>query len=450
AAQDLTELVDDLLDLAKVEAGKIVVRPVGFDLALLFGALRGMLRPLLVGESVSLVFEEPEGLPLLYGDEAKVSQVLRNFLSNALKFTERGEIRVSAVRQGDGVAISVADTGIGIAPEDVARIFDEFAQVEHSVQKKVKGTGLGLALSRRLAEVLGGRITVESAPGRGSTFTLHVPLAYAAPPPLLPEPVVIEPGGRPVVVLEDDLANLHVYERLLRHSKFQLLPARSVRQAQAWLETGRVRAVVLDIQLLGEDAWRFLAALKERPETRTLPVLVVTNVDDERKALALGADAYSAQPVQAEWLLAALRRLTEAAPHSVLIVDDDPAWRYLLGGMASRLGFTVAEAADGLEGVQRAAAGPPAAMVLDLVMPGLSGLDVLHRLRADPATVHLPVVVATSKVLEEAERGELARLGGVLLPKARLSEPEASELLAEALRRAGSAAEAVGAPRGGP
>jgi signal transduction histidine kinase len=174
AAQDLYELVNDLLDLAKVEAGKVVVRPAEFEVANLFGALRGMLRPLLVSDSVALVFEDPAGIPPLDTDEGKVSQILRNFLSNALKFTERGEIRVSATfDEAAGTAIfRVADTGIGIAPEDQERIFLEFSQVEHALQKKVKGTGLGLPLSRRLAQLLGGDVArapsgcaAGSAPG---------------------------------------------------------------------------------------------------------------------------------------------------------------------------------------------------------------------------------------------------------------------------------------------
>jgi signal transduction histidine kinase/CheY-like chemotaxis protein len=449
AAQDLTELVDDLLDLAKVEAGKIVVRPVEFELQRLFGALRGMLRPLLVGDSVRLVFDVPDDMPPLYGDEGKVSQILRNFLSNALKFTERGEIRISAALEDEGrVAISVADTGMGIAPEDLPRIFDEFVQVEHQAQRRVKGTGLGLALSRKLAEVLGGTITAESAPGQGSTFTLHLPLAYTLPPALLAQSPEPEPGRRPVLILEDNPAHVHVYERLLRHSEFQLLSARSLREAEAWLQTGRPCAVVIDIQLLGEDAWGFLAGLKAQPETRELPAVVVTNVDDERKALALGADAYRTQPVEGDWLLATLRRLTTAPTRPVLVVDDDQAWRYLLGGIAAGLGFAVVEAADGLAGVQQAGASSPAAVLLDLVMPELEGLEVLRRLRADPATARLPVVVTTSKALDAGERGELDRLGAVLLPKSRLSAPDASELLAEALRRAGGAAEAAAAPPG--
>jgi signal transduction histidine kinase len=215
AADDLAELVNDLLDLAKVEAGKIAVRPVEFEVRNLFGALRGMLRPLLVNESVNLVFDEPDDLPPLYTDEAKVSQILRNFISNALKFTERGEVRVTArlVPGADEVAFSVADTGIGIAPEDQERIFHEFTQVDSPLQRRVKGTGLGLPLCRRLAGLLGGTVTVESQPGLGSTFTAVVPLMYG--PALGDIAWEADPGRMPVLVVEDSAETILVYEKFL-------------------------------------------------------------------------------------------------------------------------------------------------------------------------------------------------------------------------------------------
>src|SRR3989442_1060428 len=171
------ELVDDLLDLAKVEAGKIVVRPIEFEVANLFGALRGMLRPLLVNESVALVFEDTSSVPTLFQDEGKVSQILRNFISNALKFTERGEVRVSATVVDDdtAVAFSVADTGIGIAAEDQERIFHQFGQLENPLQRKVLGTGLRLPLTKKLVEILGGRLARVSEPGVGSTVTTVLP-----------------------------------------------------------------------------------------------------------------------------------------------------------------------------------------------------------------------------------------------------------------------------------
>ena len=188
AAEDLSGLVGDLLDLARAEAGKIVVRPAELHVANLFGALRGMLRPLQRNESVALVFDEPDGVPSLSTDEGKVAQILRNFISNALKFTERGEVRVSATLApaGDAVVFSVADTGIGIAPEDQEWIFQEFSQVEHPIQKRVRGSGLGLPLATRLAELLGGRVSVESQPGVGSTFSAVIPVSYVerAPAPV--------------------------------------------------------------------------------------------------------------------------------------------------------------------------------------------------------------------------------------------------------------------------
>ena len=185
AAENLTELVDDLLDLAKVEAGKTVVVASPFTAASLFGALRGMLRPLLVGDAVALVFEDPRDVPPLDTDEGKVSQILRNFISNAIKFTERGEVRVWATADpvADTVSLHVRDTGIGIAASDIEIIFQEFGQVAHRLQGRVKGTGLGLPLAKKLAELLGGRITVESTPGEGSTFSVTVPRIYHAGEP---------------------------------------------------------------------------------------------------------------------------------------------------------------------------------------------------------------------------------------------------------------------------
>src|SRR5262245_27509920 len=179
-ANALTELVNDLLDLAKVEAGKIIVRPVEFEVENMFGALRGMLRPLLVNESLALVFEPADGMAPLYTDEGKVSQILRNFISNALKYTERGEVRVRAIHdpETDTVSFEVIDTGIGIAPEEQERIFEEFVQVENPLQHRIKGTGLGLPLSRRLAELLGGRVTVRSTIGEGSIFSAVIPCTY--------------------------------------------------------------------------------------------------------------------------------------------------------------------------------------------------------------------------------------------------------------------------------
>ena len=176
-AAELAEMVDDLLDLAKIEAGRVDISPAWFEMVDLFSALRGMFRPVLVNPSTVLIFEAPDGLPKIYTDDRKLSQILRNFISNALKFTPAGEVRVTAVRMGaESVKFSVIDTGIGIAPEHHAAVFDDYSQVDSPVQKRLRGTGLGLSLSKQLAHLLGGRVEVQSELGKGSIFSVVVPV----------------------------------------------------------------------------------------------------------------------------------------------------------------------------------------------------------------------------------------------------------------------------------
>jgi len=183
AARELTDMVDDLLDLAKIEAGRITISPAWFDMLDLFAALRGMFRPIVDTSAVDLIFEEPIGLPRLYTDDKKLAQILRNFISNSLKFTTRGEVRVSAqLEDGGCVRFAVSDSGIGIAPELHGTLFEDFTQVDSPLQKRLRGTGLGLSLCKRFALLLGGEVGVQSTPGVGSTFFVIIPLAIAMEP----------------------------------------------------------------------------------------------------------------------------------------------------------------------------------------------------------------------------------------------------------------------------
>lgn len=183
AARELSNMVDDLLDLAKIEAGRITISPAWFDMLDLFAALRGMFRPIVDATAVDLIFEEPVGLPRLYTDDKKLAQILRNFISNSLKFTARGEVRISASLEGENqVRFAVSDTGIGIAPELHGALFEDFSQVDSPLQKRLRGTGLGLSLCKRFAALLGGEVGVESTPGVGSTFFVIIPLAIAMEP----------------------------------------------------------------------------------------------------------------------------------------------------------------------------------------------------------------------------------------------------------------------------
>jgi signal transduction histidine kinase/CheY-like chemotaxis protein len=420
AAEDLTELVNDLLDLAKIEAGKIDVRPARFEVAELFSALRGMLKPLLVTPSVELELEEPEGIPPLFTDESKVSQILRNFISNALKFTERGSVRVSAAlaEDGDRVVFAVRDTGIGIALEDREMIFEEFTQVPSAMQRRVKGTGLGLPLCRKLAFLLGGEVWVESEPGEGSTFYASVDVRYRgapeAPRSMREAIAQVPPDGQWVLVIEDDAATRLLYDKYLKGSGFEPFAVPSLAAALAVLRSHRPAAIILDILLPGEEqqSWRWLSDVKARDDTP--PVIVVSQSGDERKARSLGADEYFEKPVARADLVAALERLTQRVGEQVaLIIDDDEASRYVIR-RSLRQPMRFEEAADGAAGLEAAARVQPAVIFLDLSMPGMAGGEVLGRLKADPATARIPVIVVTSLEVDSGLRQQLGSAHAIL------------------------------------
>ena len=311
SAEDLTELVNDLLDLAKVESGKTDVNNERFSVESLFGALRGVMRPLMTSDAVSLNFEMPEGPIEMYSDESKIAQILRNLISNAIKFTEHGEVRVTARPGDDGatVVFTVTDTGIGIGPDDLEVIFQEFGQVRNRFQRRVKGTGLGLPLSRRLAELLGGGLSVSSDVGKGSRFTVTLPWASSPLP---------------------------------------------------------------------EDS---------------------TVAEDDRQHLR------------------------------VLVVDDEPAPRYLLRRLLEEQGCTVLEASGGVQGLAMALSEGPDLILLDLVMPDLGGLEVADQLRQNPESSDIPIRVVTSKVLTEDEKSELSARSIEVVAKASVSRDVVKDIV---------------------
>ena len=441
SAQDLTDLVSDLLDLAKVEAGKVTIRPSAFSVESLFAALRGMLRPLLAqNSSVALIFEDPVNIPQLYSDEAKISQVLRNFISNALKFTERGEVRVS-VRLGhdETVVFSVADTGIGIAPEDQGRIFQEWEQVEGKLQKTAKGTGLGLPLSRKLAQLIGGDVYVKSQVGIGSTFFAAVPIRYAGASEAVYVPDVkreLDTSKLPVLVVEDNREALFIYEKYLKASEFQVVPAQDLKEARQALQEFKPIAIVLDVLLQGEHSWQLLQELKQDPVTKDIPVFVVTVVENEAKAMALGATGFHAKPIDRGWLLSQLQAITAPEQGSILIVDDDEISRYLVKGVLAGKGYRILEARGGSEGLKLAKEATPNLIILDLSMPDLNGFEVLESLKQDSGTRDIPVVIYTSQMLKSEERARLQAAVDIV-PKETKSREAAEVRFNEAFLRAG-------------
>ncbi len=436
AANDLLELVNDLLDLAKVEAGKVEARPIEFEVANLFAALRGMLRPLLLNQSVDLVFEDASGIPPMYSDEGKISQILRNFISNALKFTERGEVRIGVEEaENDEIRFFVSDTGIGIAPEHVDLIFQDFVQLDHPLQRRAKGTGLGLPLSKKLATFLKGSVGVKSKPGEGSTFTLRIPKHYRDPEEVetRAEPEwIADPSQLPVLFVEDSPETLMVYKSYLKGSGFQLISAATTREAEDVIERIPPKVIVLDIVLRSEDTWKFLARLKEEPRTKQIPVIVASTIEDQSKGLRLGAASYLVKPLERSTLLAELRRVTgEPALGRILMIDDNELDRYLLKQHLKNVPIGISEASTGAEGIRKAVETGPDAIFLDLAMPEMSGFEVIERLKAAPASRDIPVIIVTSRNLTDLERRKLMEGGAAMI----LSKQNLSATLVEDVLR---------------
>ena len=324
--EELADMVNDLLDLAKVEAGRIDISPGWFELLDLFAALRGMFKPVLVNPDVVLVFEDPQGdATQLFTDDRKLSQILRNFIANALKFTTRGEVRVSAVQQpGTGtITFSVSDTGIGIAPEFHETIFEDFTQIDSPIQKRLRGTGLGLSLSRRMAELLGGTVGLHSTVGHGLALLRHASFAVgrpgrcrgamSTPPPASNWDLrAIDRSRYRLLIVNDDPIGRYATVRQLGSAGFPTLEAANGAEALA-LADESVAAMVLDIHLPDIDGFEVCRRLRERPDTARLPIIHLTAAyltdEDKVRGLDAGADAYLTHPVEAAVLVSTIQSL---------------------------------------------------------------------------------------------------------------------------------------------
>jgi signal transduction histidine kinase/CheY-like chemotaxis protein len=440
SAEELSLLVNDMLDLSRLDSGNAPIRASTFELGHFLAAVRGTMRPLLREDRpVELVFS-PVPDVALETDQSKLGQIVRNLISNALKFTERGTVRVTATVDGEHLWLAVADTGVGIAPADQPRVFEEFYQVDSPLQRRVRGTGLGLPLSRKLAGILGGRLELSSTPGKGSTFTLIVPLEH----PEIGEFRRIETAARtidtsraPVLVVEDDRSAVFVYERYLAMAGFQVVPARSTDQARRVLAELTPSAILLDVMLEGEDTWNFLAELKRTPETRDIPVLVCTVMNRESRARALGADEFWLKPVDQDKLVRKLQQLAAPSGAKVLVVDDEPAARYLIRKCLAGTPYTVLEAIDGPSGVRLARQERPHVILLDFLLEDMTAFDVLDVLKSDPRTRQIPVIVVTSHALPLEDRQRLAQQTEAILSKEHLSRELAINRIRDALRNAG-------------
>jgi signal transduction histidine kinase/CheY-like chemotaxis protein len=440
SGEHLLTLINDVLDLTKIEAGRIELQHESFELAAALAESVEGLRPLAERKRIAVVVDAEAGA--ISADRGRLRQIVYNLLSNAIKFTpEDGQIRVEARWRERDASIAVIDNGVGIAADDLERIFEEFSQVG-DITAREAGTGLGLALSRRLAEAHGGAITVTSELGRGTRFEVHLPDARAAsvPPPAAFLPAV-EPGTSPVLVIEDDPGAVRLLREYLEADGYEVVVAVD---GVAGIEAARQyapAAILLDVLLPGIDGWEVLRRLKADEELRGVPVVVITVVDERNVAMSLGAVDYFLKPVRPHELLARLAQYTFTTKVKqrrvpVLTVDDDPAARELVASALRAEGFDVVAAASGEEALRLAEEDPPELVICDLVMPDMDGYEVVNRLHANDATKDATILIVTGHDLTPADRERLNGKVADILAKGDDLRPA----FAQWLRRAAAAA----------
>jgi signal transduction histidine kinase/DNA-binding response OmpR family regulator len=413
AGKHLLELINAVLDLSKIEAGKMELYLETFDVAELARDIAAVIQPLAVKNANRLEVRCPEAIGSMHADLTKVRQALFNLLSNACKFTDRGTVALAVTRDGPDDAgwltFSVSDTGIGMTPEQLAKLFEAFTQADAATTRRYGGTGLGLALSRRLCRMMGGDVTAESEAGRGSTFTVRLPARVreaAEEPAVAAAPTErVLPGIGTVLVVDDEAAVRDLMQRFLGKEGFGVVTAASGEEGLRRARELRPDVITLDVMMPGMDGWAVLSALKAEPDTADIPVVMLTIVDDKNLGYALGAADYLTKPIDRERLTTVLKQHRRDRP--VLVVDDDAGVRQLLRRMLESEGYTVAEAENGRVALARLEEVSPSLVLLDLMMPEMDGFEFVAALRGHARWGALPIVVITAKDLTREDRDRL-------------------------------------------
>jgi signal transduction histidine kinase/CheY-like chemotaxis protein len=413
AGKHLLELINSILDLSKIEAGKMELHIEDFDVAQMVEEIDAVTKPLAEKNGNRLEVACDADIGTMHADLTKVRQVLFNLLSNACKFTEQGTVSLSVEREqaddGAWLAFTVNDSGIGLTPEQLTRLFQEFSQAESDTARRYGGTGLGLALSRRLCRLMGGDISVSSEPGRGSTFTVRLPADLEGR-----REVSDETTGHAgtVLVIDDEAVVRDLMQRFLSKEGFRVLTAANGEEGVRLAREQRPDAITLDVMMPGMDGWTVLSTLMASRDLSEIPVIMLTIVDDKKTGYALGASEYLTKPIDRERLIAVLTKYRRDLP--VLVVDDDEAVRLLLRRILEAEGYGVIEADNGRSALEVMGERLPGAILLDLMMPQMDGFEFLSALHEREAWRQIPVVIITAKDLtaEDHERlnGSVVRI----------------------------------------
>ena len=435
SGQHLLNLINDILDISKIEAGKMEL---AFDEHVNIADMITSVMSTAVGftkdKQVKLIKNIPPDIPTVRADPTRLRQVILNLLNNAAKFTDQGSITVEAsIQTGPKnypeMMIKVIDTGVGITPEDQKKLFQPFSQVDDSPTRKTGGTGLGLSISRMLIDMHGGRIGVDSEAGKGSTFYITLPL------PLLKQKIASE--KKIVLAIDDERQILSLYQRYLSEHGYQIVPLTDPNQALERARQVQPYAITLDVMMPGKNGWQVLEELKNDPETRHIPVIICSILEDQEKGFSLGASDYLAKPFLEEELLNALERQDkDGSITQILVIDDDENDLRLVEKILKKdPQYMVELAKSGAEGMVALRNRPPHALILDLFMPGLDGFSILETMRADQLLRDIPVIIFTAGDLTEEQKNTLSKFSSDMLHKGLFEEKELLSSIERALER---------------
>jgi len=408
----LLGLINNILDLSKVEAGKMEVHLETFDLVEAVQAVLGGVRPLIEKRGNALLLDFDPNLGSIHTDVTKLRQVLLNVLSNAAKFTEDGSITLRVYSHSDAgrewVYFEVRDTGIGMSPEQTARVFDEFVQADSSTTREYGGTGLGLAISRRFCRLLGGDIHVKSTAGKGSTFSIMLPRRIEHPTDSGEHPAIKINPSNTVLVIDDDASARELIQHYLSVDGFQVVTASNGKDGLAKAIAVRPAVITLDVMMPEVDGWSILSQLKAHPEISHIPVIMLTIVDEQKTGFALGASEYLTKPIERYRLLKTINKYRCSDPLCpILVVEDDENTRLMLRDALEDSGWVVIEAENGAAALERMAEKPPSLILLDLMMPQMDGFTFIEQVQKHIEWQQIPIIVITAKELTTHDRHRL-------------------------------------------
>lgn len=414
SGKNLLELINDILDLSKIESGKMEISLEEFYIEDVVNDDRAMVTPMASEKEINISFTKDEDIHLIRSDRNKIKQILLNLLSNAVKFTPKGgSITIDATGKDGRVELRVMDTGIGIAKENLDKIFDEFRQVDGSSTREYGGTGLGLAITKRLVKLLGGEIRVESEIHKGSTFIINIPVTLNGVEALTVAASRIDPDKKIILAVDDDPSVIYVLKKYLEGEGYQVVPAHNGAVAVRLAKEVKPFAITLDIMIPGKDGWEVINELKGDPATEHIPIVVISILDNKSLGFSLGATEYLTKPVERETVLNALGRLMsprcvgmDCTPN-VLLVDDDPIHIMAMKAVLADSGYKVTVAPGGKEGIEILKEATPCAIILDIMMPEVDGFMVLEELKKRKETRDIPVIILTAKDITDDDKKRL-------------------------------------------